>query len=410
LPLFNGLFESADGRSRYWRIVSLTCRQIEDAAVQEILQTPGVALGTWKFLDTLLDPKNRFFVFREALGQSREVKTAVSGLFGRFVARAFATHELDFNWFAHVRRPPMRLSGAIDGVLIKRPGTQGDMPDWVAGDTRSGKVAIIEAKGCHDAKIPPPALKRAIEQAKRAVIRIDGHRVPVKRYAIATRWGIARSKLRDPILCIKDPDERGKTTRAEMNDLMLGIIRRHIGSLLDPLGYAELSNQLIAATAARTRRDSERTLTRAQTVLEQLPVRRLVGAPEGQGPQDALIGGFVSRFGPMDVAELSESDLSVLSRLRLRPTFVGIEKRVVRAAISGDTGQITTIQEHWKETKPSRYTSGPIPFDDVEKVESLRLEQEETPEPDDPKPQNSAPGTWLIRLDEDNLKTELSDK
>lgn len=72
----------------------LTVREIEDAGVREILQTPGAAIGNWKILDALLDPAATSFRFREPLGHAREVKTAVSGLFGRFVARAYATRYL----------------------------------------------------------------------------------------------------------------------------------------------------------------------------------------------------------------------------------------------------------------------------------------------------------------------------
>jgi hypothetical protein len=70
--------------------VDLTTREIEDAGLREILQTPGAALGNWDLLDALLEPGHLDFVFREPLGQAREVKTALSGLFGRFVARAYA--------------------------------------------------------------------------------------------------------------------------------------------------------------------------------------------------------------------------------------------------------------------------------------------------------------------------------
>ena len=71
--------------------VELTVQEIEDAGLREILQTPGAALGSWGMLEPLLQPTGDGtpFVFREPLGDAREVKVALSGLFGRFVARAY---------------------------------------------------------------------------------------------------------------------------------------------------------------------------------------------------------------------------------------------------------------------------------------------------------------------------------
>ena len=70
--------------------VELTVQQIEDAGLLEVLQTPGAALGSWALLDALLEPTGDGtpFVFRRPLGEAREVKVALSGLFGRFVACA----------------------------------------------------------------------------------------------------------------------------------------------------------------------------------------------------------------------------------------------------------------------------------------------------------------------------------
>ena len=68
--------------------VELTVREIEDAGLHEVLQTPGAPFNSWAVLGALLAPGDPF-VFREPLGHAREVKVALSGLFGRFVARAY---------------------------------------------------------------------------------------------------------------------------------------------------------------------------------------------------------------------------------------------------------------------------------------------------------------------------------
>ena len=71
--------------------VDLDVADIEDVGIREVLQTPGTAYGAWSILDALLTPTGvgTPFIFRELLGQAREVKVALSGLLGRFVARAY---------------------------------------------------------------------------------------------------------------------------------------------------------------------------------------------------------------------------------------------------------------------------------------------------------------------------------
>src|SRR5215210_3217221 len=68
--------------------VTLDIDEIENAGVKEVLQTQGPSFGSWALLEALLQTTGpgTAFLFREPLGQSREVKVALSGLFGRFVA------------------------------------------------------------------------------------------------------------------------------------------------------------------------------------------------------------------------------------------------------------------------------------------------------------------------------------
>ena len=98
MPQFNHTFDPASAAPAGAQ-VDLSLVEIEDAGLMEMLQTPGAALGTWSLFDALLQPGSTAFIFREALGKSREVKVAISGLFGRFVARAYATRYLGFTHF-----------------------------------------------------------------------------------------------------------------------------------------------------------------------------------------------------------------------------------------------------------------------------------------------------------------------
>ena len=72
-------------------IAHLSVDEIENAGLLEVLQTPGASLGSWSLFDALLEKTGPGspFIFKEPLGQAREVKVALSGLFGRFVARAY---------------------------------------------------------------------------------------------------------------------------------------------------------------------------------------------------------------------------------------------------------------------------------------------------------------------------------
>src|ERR1700720_4546917 len=82
----------------------LEVSEIEDAGIREVLQTPGAAYGAWSILDALLTPTGAGtpFIFREPLGQAREVKVALSGLFGRFIARAYLERYFNLSIFAHL--------------------------------------------------------------------------------------------------------------------------------------------------------------------------------------------------------------------------------------------------------------------------------------------------------------------
>ena len=188
--------------------VQLTVQEIEDAGLREVLQTPGAAFGSWAFLETLLQPGTPF-VFREPLGQAREVKVALSGLFGRFVARAYLQRYFDLSVFAHLGRQPIVLDGERQIKIVGR--ARGDLPDWVACTHSLSNLTVAEAKGCHDPSGPARALDRAWKQAERAVpppapfIRTSFRAVPlfISTTPRATRlppnwWWTSRAIWRSP--------------------------------------------------------------------------------------------------------------------------------------------------------------------------------------------------------------------
>ena len=156
-----------------------------------MLQTPGVAFGAWSILDVLLTPTGAGtpFIFREPLGQAREIKVALSGLFGRFVARAYLERYFKLSIFAHLGNQTIDLDRRRQ-VRITRL-SQGDLPDWIACASDLSSLTVAEAKGCHDVGGPRKALGRAWAQAGRIDVTARGRKLTVKRIAIATRWGMA---------------------------------------------------------------------------------------------------------------------------------------------------------------------------------------------------------------------------
>ena len=51
---------------------------------------------------------------------------------------------------------------------------------------------------------------------------------------------------------------------------------------------------------------------------------------------DIIIGGVVTRGGPLIDVDFSPADRSTLARLGLRPFLIGVERELVLAAITGD--------------------------------------------------------------------------
>jgi hypothetical protein len=176
-------------------------------------------------------------------------------------------------------------------------------------------------------------LARAWKQAARIDVTARSRKVTVKRIAIATRWGMAVSGPADAHLSVKDPEDEGEPIKPEEKDaLFIGLLRLHIANLIRPLGHAELSDVLKRMThqpfANRLRAD----LQTARSLLDAAPV----GEVEKTGSIGGLVGGIVTRAGPVNDADISGTDQEVLARLNLRPIFVGIDRDLIRAAIDAE--------------------------------------------------------------------------
>jgi hypothetical protein len=230
--------------------VDLEVSEIEDAGIREVLQTPGTAYGAWSILDALLTPTGTGtpFIFKEPLGQAREVKVALSGLFGRFVARAYLERYFNLSIFAHLGSRIIDLDRRRK-IKVKRL-SRGDLPDWIACASDLSSLTVAEAKGCHDVGGPAKALDRAWAQAGRVDVTAQHRKVSVKRIAIATRWGMAAAGPADAYLSARDPvDEGDPIDPTDEDTLFIGLLRLHIANLIKPLGHAELAGALQRLTA-----------------------------------------------------------------------------------------------------------------------------------------------------------------
>lgn len=313
--------------------VDLEVADIEDAGIREVLQTPGAAYGAWSILDALLTPTGvgTPFVFREPLGQAREVKVALSGLFGRFVARAYLERYFNLSIFAHLGSRTIDLDRRRR-VVVKRL-SRGDLPDWVACAADLTSLTVAEAKGCHDVGGPAKALDRAWAQAGRIDLTAQGRKVTVKRIAIATRWGMAAAGPTDAHISVRDPVDEGEPIEpGEKDALFIGLLRLHIANLIKPLGHRELAAALQSLTRQPFARRLQNDLGRARAILDAAPIREV----EKVDAMGGLIGGIVTRAGPITDADVSPGDQEALARLNLRPVFVGIERDLIRAAIDAD--------------------------------------------------------------------------
>jgi hypothetical protein len=314
--------------------VDLEVSEIEDAGIREVLQTPGAAYGAWSILDALLTPTGAGtpFVFREPLGQAREVKVALSGLFGRFVARAYLERYFNLSIFAHLGSRTIDLDRRRQ-VKVTRL-SRGDLPDWIACASDLSSLTVAEAKGCHDVGGPAKALDRAWAQARRIDVTARGRKVTVKRIAIATRWGMATAGPADARLSVRDPVEQGEPqTQEEEDALFIGMLRLHIANLITPLGHAELAGALRSLTLQSFPRRLQGDIQRARSLLDASPVRDV---DQASTAMDGLIGGIVTRAGPLTDTGVEPADQEALSRLNLRPVFVGVEHELIRAAIDAE--------------------------------------------------------------------------
>lgn len=362
-------FEPATANPVAGATVDLEVSDIEDAGIREVLQTPGAAYGAWSILDALLAPTGvgTPFIFKEPLGQAREVKVALSGLFGRFVARAYLERYFNLSIFAHLGSRVIDLDRRRQVKVIRL--SRGDLPDWIACTSNLSSLTVAEAKGCHDSGGPAKALGRAWAQAGRIDITAGGRKVTVKRIAIATRWGMAAPSSTGAHLSVRDPVDEGEPIKPEEKDaLFIGLLRLHIANLVKSLGHAELAVALHRLTHQPFVRRLQDDLQRARTLLDAAPVREV----EKAAAMGGLIGGIVTRAGPVTESHVAPAEQEALARLNLGPVFVGVERDLIRAAINAEPqavrARLTQMASPDEFARPDRAGGWIIPLGEERRI------------------------------------------
>jgi hypothetical protein len=175
------------------------------------------------------------------------------------------------------------------------------------------------------------------------------------------------------MLWVNDPAENGELTPEQENELAAAIIRWDVAALVGSVGHPGLARSLLRLAQQPFANRRREIRLEARSLLGNTETYR-VWSPRG-GPQDELIGGFVTRGGPLAARRLSKSEQDALKRLELSPTFVGVERRTVELVI-GDMSK--------SDVKESSTRAG------------------------DRLPGEDGGGGWVIRLEEDEAEVDLA--
>lgn len=128
------------------------------SATRELSQTSPVLMGLGPAIHDLLAPGAAEWRWRDSgPGVGREVRRAISGLFGRFIARWYLETHHGVGAFVPIDRDTFAFHLGAFGIWFRvnrRPGETSDLPDWVwaAPPAAPGTPAtggFLEAKGTY---------------------------------------------------------------------------------------------------------------------------------------------------------------------------------------------------------------------------------------------------------------------
>lgn len=162
----------------------------------------------------------------------------------------------------------------------------------------------------------------------------------LRRIAIVTRWGVGTGEPPDPWISVRDPiDEGAPIEQGERDAMFVRLFRHHVANMITKIGHAELATAIRDLTAPSVHRadlTGDQRDVSAPEILDEASQADFAHDDERLN----LVGGLVTRAGPIPEPSVSRAELEVLARLDLRPVFVGIEHELLHAAIKGDSAII----------------------------------------------------------------------
>lgn len=186
-------------------------------------------------------------------GIGRDARIAFSGLLGRYVARAYLTEHEGVNVLVPLDVAKHRFQGTPYSIEKDPPG-RGFEADWIGLDAQG--LVIVEAKGTFDNGIKswkgpssrPQILESAIKQAERTTVyrRYPRHKLPAKRWAIASRWGTEENQ-REPTLLAWDSTV-DRLSNADFRTISNILLRADADAVMRGLEYSE-SEYMLSETA-----------------------------------------------------------------------------------------------------------------------------------------------------------------
>jgi hypothetical protein len=197
-------------------------------ATQEMSQTSPVIMGLGLAIHGLLHPGDNLWIWRDkGPGVGREVRRAMSGLMGRFMARWYLKTHHDAGAFIPIDSDAFRVFDPQLGNwfrVARRVGERGDLPDWLwagmpAAPHTTPCAGFLEAKGTYYRNQIGRSLDGARTQLRQLLLERAPNRdgpwtaVSCKNWAVATGWttfdGIERGFQR-PIMRVEDPETEGE--------------------------------------------------------------------------------------------------------------------------------------------------------------------------------------------------------
>ena len=314
----------------------LEVSEIERAGVFEVLKTPEAFLGTWSILDRLLVGKSSKihgsnFTFREPLGQSNDIKGAISNLFSRFVARAYLTKYFYYSNFYPLHKGMKKIGKT--GLTIEH-NSNGDNPGWLTFSDFYQHPAIIEVKGRNYDRKPTAAMKTAWNQANRVILKYQGKTIPCERITVVTKLGVRGTKTEISKIYVRHSyDLPYKNTSSIPKIPCIKLHRELVANLLYCLNHKKLAKQILTLNnpiISETQNEEYR--IKQSQALSTLNFSKVFVNEFGKIPNN-IIGGVITQTGPIDDDIIKKLDRKILRNLNLKPVLVGIDSNLVHDLI-----------------------------------------------------------------------------